>query len=351
MKLTLTSYNPDNLEKVVKKRVKRSDGIGAGESFREMGVRKVMILASVEGVPESYQNCQIILEKVDIVQMIFHFAADLKMINIVAGIMTCSSTCPCPFCEAKHVKGKWEENASKAQLRTFKNIVDHFNEWVESGGAKPKAKNYANCNNKPLLFNSSDAPDTLMLVISPPPSLHLKLSFNKFLEVLAKLWPPVLDWIDSLGVVFEPYHGVTLEGNEVNKVMKSLDHLESIIPTELLIFVDTMRAFSDVVDSCFGYELDPFYQAVIFKFSTLLAQLREQFSVSETVKFHIIQYHVPQFIELTGKPLGQYSEQEVENAHSHFDEIWGHYLVKNPHASSYLPNYFKAVMNFNSNHI
>ena len=108
-----------------------------------------MILASVgDGIPESYKNCQIILEKVNIVQMIFHFAGDLKMLNIVAGIMSCSSACPCPYCEAKNVKGKWESNANQAELRTFKNIVDHFKEWMASGGVKSNAKNFRNCNNK-----------------------------------------------------------------------------------------------------------------------------------------------------------------------------------------------------------
>ena len=102
--------------------MKRSDGIGASEKFRELGVRKVMILASVENVPESYQNCRIILEKVNIVQMIFHFAGDLKMLNIVAGIMACSSTCPCPYCEARNVKGKWEDGANEAERPTFKNM-------------------------------------------------------------------------------------------------------------------------------------------------------------------------------------------------------------------------------------
>ena len=220
-----------------------------------------------------------------------------------------------------------------------------------SGGIKKNAKNFQNCNNKPLLFGEDDDPDSLFLLISPPPSLHLKLSFNKLLEVLALLWPQLLDWIDSLGVSFEPYHGVTLEGNEVHKVMRSLDHLESIIPTEFMVFVDTMRAFSDVCDSCFGYQLDPFYLSIINKFSETLAKLQKEYAVSETVKFHIIKFHVPKFIQLTGKALGQYSEQEVENAHALFAEIWANYLVKNPHASSYVTNYFRAIMNFNSNHI
>ena len=118
--------------------------------------------------------------------------------------------------------------------------------------------------------------------------------------------------------------------------MKSLDHLESIIPAELLIFVDTMRAFSGVVDSCFGFQLDPYNQSVINKFSNTLATLQSLFAVSKTVKFHINKHHVPKFNELTVKALGQYSEQEVEKAHAIFAEIWANYLVKNPHASPYV---------------
>ncbi len=42
------------------------------------------------------------------------------------------------------------------------------------------------------------------------------------------------DFLKSLNVVFEPYHSATLQGNEVNKVIMSLENLESLVPTDLI---------------------------------------------------------------------------------------------------------------------
>ena len=42
------------------------------------------------------------------------------------------------------------------------------------------------------------------------------------------------DFLNSLNVVFEPYHSTTLQWNEANKVMLSLDSLESLVPTDLI---------------------------------------------------------------------------------------------------------------------
>ena len=189
------------------------------------------------------------------------------------------------------------------------------------------------------------------MTVCPPPSLHLKLGFNKLLIELGKKWPELFLYVDSLGISFEPYFGRTLEGNEVDKFIRNLDTLETLIPSDLMAFVDCMRAFSGVVDSCFGFELDPYYKDVVKKFSQSLKTLKTSFDVTETVKFHIIVKHVPQGIEMLGCALGQFSEQEVENAHSVFDRIWRRYKVKNRNTEVYRKNYFKTIMVFNSDHI
>ena len=56
--------------------------------------------------------------------------------------------------------------------------------------------------------------------------------------------------------------------------------------------------------------------------------IKERFLVPKTVKVHILLVHVKQFIELTGKPLGEFSEQALEDSHSLFQEYWKRFLVK-----------------------
>ena len=75
------------------------------------------------------------------------------------------------------------------------------------------------------------------------------------------------------------------------------------------------------------------------------------FNVSMTNKLHIISTHVEDFCDQVGRGLGEYSEQETENAHSAFEMIWDRYRVRDLNSKVYHVNYFKAVMNFNSNNV
>ena len=191
-----------------------------------------------------------------------------------------------------------------------------------------------------------------MLLKTVPPALHLKLSINHILKELAKVWPEILDWLATLHITLEPYHGgQTLEGNESSKVLRSLDLLAQVLPTSFSPFLDCLCGLRDTVDSTFGFTLDPFYTDVINRFKVSFENLSEKFGVSESIKLHMIFTHVPQFIEMTGKPLGEFSEQELENSHSAFDHIWARYKVKDTTNPTYTSNYLRAVLNFNANNI
>ena len=133
--------------------------------------------------------------------------------------------------------------------------------------------------------------------------------------------------------------------------MKNLSSLEDILPPEFLPFLHCLENFRDTLDSCFGYSLDPFYKDVIQRFRTSFDVLRSLFGCSETNKLHIIFNHIGDFIEIVGKPLGEFSEQELESSHSSFAKIWARYKVKQLKSAFFAPNYLKAVLTFNSLHI
>ena len=135
------------------------------------------------------------------------------------------------------------------------------------------------------------------------------------------------------------------------KVLKNLSLLADILPPTFLPFLECLYGLRDTIDSTFGFTLDPYYLDVIKRFKESFDKLREEFGVSESTKLHMIFTHLPQFIQMTGKPLGEFSEQELENSHSAFENIWARYRVKDTKSDTYTNNYLRSVLNFNANNI
>ena len=109
LRMVLTLYDqgiilPNNS----KQRVVRSSGIGSGTDYRLTGRKKIMILASAPGVPETYNNCALFIDKVQINNLSYTFTGDLKLYNIVGGLMSSSCKSPCIYCEdcylSDHIK-------------------------------------------------------------------------------------------------------------------------------------------------------------------------------------------------------------------------------------------------------
>ena len=75
-------------------------------NFKDTGVKKVMIVATSPDVPESYYNISLFLEKVNTSTIWCTWTGDLKMANLMAGLMSCSSAHPCVYCETNCYKGR-----------------------------------------------------------------------------------------------------------------------------------------------------------------------------------------------------------------------------------------------------
>ena len=116
-------------------------------------------------------------------------------------------------------------------------------------------------------------------------------------------------------------------------------------------YVDLIKYFNNVLESCLGLNLDPFYQTVISDFSRTLDTVKNKFQMSESNKLHILRVHVGEFCSETGEALGKYSEQELENTHSDYEFVWSRYKVKDVKHSSYLSRQHRAIMCFNSYNI
>ena len=140
-------------------------------------------------------------------------------------------------------------------------------------------------------------------------------------------------------------------GNECSKVLKNLNQLEDVIPSDFLAFVDLMVSFRNVLDSCLGSQLDPYYKDRICDFSTKLDIVKEKFGMTESNKLHTLRVHVSEFCDETKESLGKYSEQELENTHSAYEAVWERYKVKYIKNSNYASRQHQAIMCFNSYNI
>ena len=91
------------------------------KKFLDTGVKEMIPLVVVEGIPEDYHNVGKILERMNlnIKRNGGVFAMDIKLINIVLGIMSASSSYPCPYCEIFH---DFRETPIPPAQRTVENM-------------------------------------------------------------------------------------------------------------------------------------------------------------------------------------------------------------------------------------
>jgi hypothetical protein len=155
----------------------------AENRFKDGGVKKLFIIALSPNLAEKYDNISPIwtdLLKLHEVECLV--AGDLKIINIIIGIMAHSSRNPCPYCEAL----KSELGTTNGISRTKGTIKDHCNRKMEMVG-----KNSASCVNVPLVSgNDGDK----ILNLCPPPPLHITLGLvNTIFKSVEKKAP---DWVD-----------------------------------------------------------------------------------------------------------------------------------------------------------
>ena len=322
-------------------RSRLSDGVAA-KSLKDTSVKKLFILAVVPDAQESYRNLLILwnLLKFTSPQTLspYTFCMDLKLANIMIGLMSHSCLHPCTWCNVEKDKLDCE-----GELRTLGNIRECYWSFTESERKTTKAKEYGNCIHAPP-FKYGD--DTLVLDLIPPPELHLMLgTVNLLYSNLEKVWPDVIQWPSSLYIEKEAIHGGSFAGNGCRKLLRNIDQLERCIPDEHLLFVDAFKAFNEVVVSCFGKSLHTNYKSRIERFRRTFQKL----GIRVTPKVHSIIFHVIEFCDSKRCGLGTWSEQAFESVHSDFAKHWEKYKVPLSH-NKFPDRLLRAVQEYNSNH-
>ena len=313
------------------------------EGYLSTGVKKIFIVAIVEGISESFFNISQILSLLNTKKVHHLIVCDLKVANILCGLQGHASKHPCCFCEV--TKERLDQDAAP---RTLGSIRRNFEALRTSG--KSSAAEFQNCVNEPILSGSDE---TEVLDVLAPPELHLLLGVvNHLFQGMKRIWNGASIWPANLHITTSPYHGgENFNGPACHKLLQNINQLELLAQNsssfQVQPFVQAFRNFRAVVHSCFGMSLDQDYARFIQAFKESCAHL----PVSITPKLHILFFHVPEFIHRKGMPLGFFSEQASESVHHDFQKFWDSRYKREMSHPLYHDKLLRSVVEYNSKHI
>ena len=195
------------------------------DQYKDSGVRKTCILAVVEGIKENYENVNTIISSINNFDRIKYFiCSDLKLINIICGIQSCSSKHPCPYCLAE----SHNLFSSEFPKRSVKSISDSSHAFKRAGSVAKDSKMYGNCINLPLLPGCTEE---FILDVCAPPQLHMLQGIVKHVyDNIYKEWPGVAHWLAEINIKQKNYHNGTFVGNDCMLMLKKLDKLQQMAP-------------------------------------------------------------------------------------------------------------------------
>ena len=300
----------------------------------DSGINGLFLTAIAQEMKESPEAFETIFDLVSLEDLPnYKFANDLKVTNFLTGLNTCSSSCPCAYCD-QH-KSHFEK---KGAQRTIDSILKMYEKYHQQNGNLDYPAECDSVCREPILPGFPES--TPILHVIPPPELHLMEGVvNHILAKIRWSYAHFDEFMASLGLDKEKYKKYTLKCNYVgDDCKKVLDHIDQFVERvlwyaahEVIPHLNFLRAFARVVHSCFGFELQPDYAEQIRlareAFESLVEATADQTGkcrVRWFYKVHVVLHHVEEFVEEYG-PLGPYSEQAGETVHDAWMKVWVRY--------------------------
>ena len=141
-------------------------------------MNRTLILAHGEGWSELHSNLSTIVKLLNLEEVEFALAADLKLLNIFLGLSSHSGAHACIYCE-----GSMELKAGVP--RTFSSIIQKHAQYEEAGAIKADMAKYAN-RIRPCLLTVPD-PSVSVLAVIPIPELHVMMGCVNHMFNLLKM--------------------------------------------------------------------------------------------------------------------------------------------------------------------
>ncbi|KAJ8671695.1 hypothetical protein QAD02_002954 [Eretmocerus hayati] len=164
-------------------------GARISKRFSDAGVEKFFIIGLVESCQENYDNISMLWSMLKLNDIGRKYAIDLKVANLMAGLMAHGASFPCTWCHAP----KDQLSLPCSEVRTNREISDHFLLWENAGAEKNLYKEFKNCIHKPIFTGDPDKP---IIDIIVPPELHMMLGIVNFLydNMFEEIEEVTLDW-------------------------------------------------------------------------------------------------------------------------------------------------------------
>ena len=154
-------------------------GPGEKKGQKNTGVNRTLILAHGEGWSENHSNLRTIVQLLNLEEVEFALAADLKLLNIFLGLSSHSGKHACLYCEGTM-------GLEAGVPRTFSRIITQHADYEAGGAIKADMAKFANCV-RPCLMTVPD-PTVSVLSVIPIPELHVMMGCtNHQFNLLKKL--------------------------------------------------------------------------------------------------------------------------------------------------------------------
>ena len=340
-------------------------GDGISNAVKDTSTKRAIIIAFVDDIPENYCNLSIILDKLKVHLLKHHhkFVSDLKLGNIVLGLMECGSRHGCPHCKGKKNKnGVWQ----KGDPRDLENLASDHTMWEDNSGKKNELKEYFNVQHAPLLQTptakllENDYSETSTLSLLPIPGLHvIKLG------PVNALWKGLSKQCLTQGIdltAFEILIGVTktdrqkkeFQGPECNLVLSKLDLLRDFLPQQLHTFVNALEQIKDIYRMAHATTVEIDHREKIELFRNTWLTLMRDHGQTMPLKIHTILDHLGDYFEMEGKTLRNTNDQFIEACHSKVRKFFDNhpnFNHKDKSTDKYGNAILTAIVHFNSNNL
>ena len=340
--------------------------IGDGDeakATKDTSTKRAIILAYVDDIPETHFNLSKILNSLKVHMMTYHHSivGDLKLYNIILGLMECGSRHGCPFCKGKKgPDGIWIGGV----YRTLESILSDHTLWELESGQKKDLKEYFNVQYEPIVkaptakLLDNDHSETKTLLLLPIPPLHvIRLGpVNKIWKGLSakEHFGQVNEFEKLLGLVRKDRQKKEFQGPQCVKILNNLELLRMILPQNLHSYVDALESIKKIYQIATAKEVDPNHREIIENFNDEWKVLMDVHGETMPLKVHIIVHHLSDYFEETGKTLRTTSDQFVEAAHhkvKHFIEAHPNYNHTDKSTEEYGQAILSCVTHFNCNNL
>lgn len=291
------------------KRIRFEEGYGR-DDFRDSSVHKVLLLAIATDLQENHHNLNIIISKLKLNSLVYSLSEDIKVMLQMVGKQSASCKHPCPYCEAESPL----QFGVHFNANTLGSLDENHKSWEKAGANPLQAKQFQNVTKPSLLTGSLETKVIEKLNI---PGLHIILGVTDKLlkEMEINLFKTkedgfrwLSDYLKTINLKRVCYQGQhRLEGNNCMHFLKKVDNLQRAFESDPdltlpgLKYVKVFRSFYAVIESCFGKTLDLDYRLKIEAF----CKDYEDIGASVTLKVHILEIHVPEFIQMKGESFGK----------------------------------------------